>query len=260
MKLKQQMQKLFPKLTEVDLISLPNVAVAMGTFGLFNTLILPAAAEDYIGNQGISFDRDTIVEFEFIESHGAYQSTFGAIDLDSCQTDTSGAIIFDSCDKTPLFQEVKPADNYEYEKVYSNSSYETDLGKADSEDFIGTPGNTVPQPKAEFLFEAGKRYAFYLESQFEGQPSGVVYSTDLFNSENNRQALFENEILSTTEVATRRNSPSSNRFANLVDGGLLINFEDTGATLVKESDLDADFDDFVVGVGGSLECLYPEME
>lgn len=156
MKLKQQMQKLFPKLTEVDLISLPNVAVAMGTFGLFNTLILPAAAEDYIGNQGISFDRDTIVEFEFIESHGAYQSTFGAIDLDSCQTDTSGAIIFDSCDKTPLFQEVKPADNYEYEKVYSNSSYETDLGKADSEDFIGTPVIPFLNLKRNFCLKQGK--------------------------------------------------------------------------------------------------------
>lgn len=191
MKLKQQIQKLLPEMIKVELFSLSSVAIAMGTLGLLNT---PAAAEDYVGNQGISFERDTIVEFEFIESHGAYQSTFGAIDLDSCQTDASGTIVFNSCDKTPLIKEVKPSDNYEYEKVYRNSSYVTNLGNADSEDFLGTPGNTVTQPKAEFLFEAGKRYAFYLESEFEGRSAGIVYSADTINSQSERQALFENEL------------------------------------------------------------------
>lgn len=255
MQLNQQMQKLSPKLTKI-----PRSFLFLGTFGFFNAITLSASAADYIGNQGISFERDTIVEFEFIESHGAYRSTFGAIDLDSCQVDASGEIVFDSCQKTPLFEEVKPADNYEYERVYRNSSYETDLGKADSEDFIGTPGNTVPQPKAEFLFEAGKRYAFYLKSEFEGRPSGVVYSTDFFNPQKDRQALFENEIISTTEVATRRRSPSANKFDSLVDGGLLINFDDTGSTLVDRDRQDADFDDFVVGIGGALDCIYPEIE
>ncbi|WP_036483339.1 hypothetical protein [Myxosarcina sp. GI1] len=255
MKFKHQMQKMLPKTIKVNLFSLPSAAIAIGILGLLNA---PAAAEDYVGNEGISFERDTIVEFEFIESHGAYQSTFGAIDLDSCQMDASGAIMLDSCDKTPLLEEVKPSDNYQYENVYRSSDYMTNLGNADSADFAGTPGNTVPQPKAEFLFEAGKRYAFYLESQFEDRSAGTVYSVDTINSQSERQALFENEIISTTEVATRRNSPAGNKFEKLVDGGLLLNFDDTGLALVKENNRDADFDDFVIGVGGSLDCIYPQ--
>ena len=212
---------------------------------------------DYVGNRGLEFKEDTTIEFEFIASHGAYQSTFGVLDLDSCSSDAQGKIIFESCDKTPLLAEVKPSDISE--SVIRPSNYEDDL-KRTSYDFVGTPGNTVPEPIAEFTFKQGKKYAFYLESMFDNQQAGVVYSVDFFNNQDNRQALFNEEI--PVRLATRRNIPSSeiNQFAALAQGGLILRFDDTGSTLVKENQQDVDFDDFVVGIGGyeDCSCSYPQ--
>ena len=229
--------------------------ISLGALGILNAVGLAASA-DIIGNQGIRFGEDTILEFEFIESHGAYQSTFGVIDLDSCQTNGAGTIDFDSCTKTPLLSEVKASDKFD--TVYRRSTYETDLAEARNNDFLGSPGDTVPDFEQEFTFEGGKRYAFYLESKFNGKPAGTVYTTDLINSRRNRQALFNEEGLTTAAVVKRRNNPAydSNKFDHLVDGGLLINFDDTGSTLVKTSDEDVDFDDFIVGMGGGIICNY----
>lgn len=236
------------------------VSVSIGTVGLFNAFSLSAVASDVIGNQGIRFAEDTIVEFEFIESHGAYQSTFGVINLDSCQTDSSGTLDLDTCTKTPLLSEVKASD--EHNSVYRRSSYETNVGEDRYDDFLGTPGNAVPEPQAEFLFQADERYAFYLESQFDGQPAGTVYSTDLINSRLNRQALFNESGLTLEAVAKRRNisDENVNQFDELIDGGLVISFDDTGSALVKTENEDSDFDDFIVGVGGGILCEYPEVE
>ena len=111
--------------------------ITLGTLGLINVWTDPAVAADYFGNDIIQFEQDTIVEFEFIESHGAYQSTFGVIDLDSCQLTSEQTIIFDSCDKTPLLSETQPSDLEE--TVYRSSSYEDDLSNK-TYDFLGTPG------------------------------------------------------------------------------------------------------------------------
>ena len=233
----------------------PNLAIGMSFgFGLLNAMSFSAVAEDVVGNKGIRFDEDTMVEFEFIESHGAYQSTFGVIELDSCQATSMGEIIFESCSKTPLLSEVKPSDNFNMQDVYRQSSYQTNLLTNSSSDFVGTPGNTVPNYMAEYIFEADKIYVFYLESQFDDRPAGVVYTTNLINTKSNRQALFHKEDLSTQTVAQRRNNASSdvNQFDALTNGGLLVNFDDTGSALVKSSDEDNDFDDFVVGIGGCL--------
>ena len=234
------------------------LSIAVGTFGLLNISSSPVLAEDIVSNRGIRFDEDTIVEFEFIESHGAYQSTFGIVDLDSCQSDPSGVIMFDTCIKTPLLAEVKPSDDYA--SVYRRSSYQTSQGATN--DFLGSPGNTVPEPIAEFMFEANRKYAFYLESQFNGKPTGIVYSTDFFNSQGNRQALFSDESLTTDAVAKRRNNAKfdENKFASLVDGGVLISIDDTGSALVRDTLQDNDFDDFKVGVGGGYTCNYPKPE
>ena len=234
------------------------LGISVGTLGLLNVLSLPASGEDILSNRGIRFDEDTIVEFEFKESHGAYQSTFGVIDLDSCQTDPSGVIMFDTCVKTPLLKEVKPSDTFD--TVYRRSSYETTQGI--DNDFLGSPGNTVPEPLAEFMFEANRKYAFYLESQFNGKPAGIVYSTDFFNSQGNRQALFSDEDLSTEAVAKRRDNPefNENKFASLIDGGVLVSIDDTGSQLVQDSLQDTDFDDFKVGIGGGYTCNYPKLE
>ena len=229
-------------------------SLSLGILGLLNCMGSAATAEDIVGNKGVSFTEDTIVEFEFIESHGAYQSTFGIIDLDTCQAKSSGEIIFESCEKIPLLAEVQASDSFDFNDVYRESSYETDLQAGRNNDFLGTPGVTVPNHLAEYHFKANKIYVFYLESKFDGKPAGVVYSTDLINSKGNRQALFHEENLTTQTVAQRRNNAAfdANKFDALVSGGLLVNLDDTGSTLVKTANEDSDFDDFIVGIGGYL--------
>ena len=238
----------------------------LGTLGLLNSMSLSVLAqetvnnnEDIVNNNEIKFAEDTMVEFEFIESHGAYQSTFGVIDLDSCEINGSQITNFESCVKVPLLAEVKASDHLD--TVYRRSTYETDLQAARNNDFLGTPGNTVPIFQAEYLFEANKRYAFYLESNFEGKPAGTVYTTDFLNSQGNRQALFNQEGLTKEAIAMRRNNPAidANQFEALVNGGLTLNFDDTGSTLVKVQDEDTDFDDFVVGIGG-YNCNFSQAQ
>lgn len=246
--------KLSPRLGKMFQLNFACLGISFGVLGLLNAMSLSASAEDIIGNKGVRFDEDTVVEFEFIESHGAYQSTFGVIDLDTCQPGTVGGIDFDSCVKTPLLSEVKASDNFDFDDVYRKSSYETDLQAGRANDFLGTPGVTVPDSLAEYKFEANKIYVFYLESMFDGKPAGVVYSTNLINNQGNRQALFHAEDLTTQTVAQRRNDSNfdANKFDALINGGLLINLDDTGSTLVRTELEDADFDDFIVGIGGYI--------
>ena len=254
MKLSQSTAKLLPRLGKMFKPNWAGLGMSFGVLGLLNAMTFSAAAEDIVGNKGIRFDEDTIVEFEFIESHGAYKSTFGVIDLDTCQPGTGGGINFDSCTKTPLLSEVKASDEFDFDDVYRQSSYETDLQAGRSNDFLGTPGETVPDYLAEYEFKAKGIYVFYLESQFDGKPAGVIYTTALINNKGNRQALFHEEDLTTQTVAQRSRNRNfdANKFNALVNGGLLINLDDTGSTLVKTNDEDADFDDFIVGVGGYI--------
>ena len=233
--------------------SLMLIGVSLGTLGYFTP---SAIAENFFGNNNIQFDHDTTIEFEFIESHGAYQSTFGVIDLDSCQTQPGGTIIFDSCDKTALLVEAKASDAHD--TVARSSSYEDSLNRQSQEtDFIGTPGNAVPRPMSEFRFIGGKRYAFYLESSFNGEFAGVVYSAALLNSQGNTQAIFEEGSIATAQMISRQNVPDTdaNQYQALINGGVLIRFDDTGSQLVKTDYQDVDFDDFVVGIGGyQVDC------
>jgi hypothetical protein len=254
MKVSQSTRKFLPQLGKMFQSNLACWGMSFGVLGLLNTMSLSAAAEDMVGNKGIQFNEDTIIEFEFIESHGAYQSTFGVIDLDSCQPGSGGVINFDSCNKTPLLSEVQASDSFDFNDVYRESSYETDLQAGRSNDFLGTPGKTVTNHLAEYKFKANKTYVFYLESQFDNKPAGVVYTTDLVNIKGNKQALFHEQVLTTETVAQRRNDGGfdANKFEALINGGLLINLDDTGSSLVKTSNEDTDFDDFIVGIGGYL--------
>ncbi|MBE9169663.1 hypothetical protein IQ238_19760 [Pleurocapsales cyanobacterium LEGE 06147] len=226
---------------------------SISAVGLLTLLGLPARAVELFGNEGIQFKQDTIVEFEFIVSHGAYQSTFGVVDLDSCTTDS-----LDTCEKTPLLWEVKPSDTAD--TIYRRSSYEDNVKINDLDDFKGTPGDAVPEPLAEFLFKAGRRYAFYLESTFNGKPAGTVYSTNLYNSYGHRQALFNNEPPDHADLrlVTRRNVlvETDDKSDDLINGGVLIRWDDTGSELVQEEFQDVDFDDFIVGIGGQIDdCI-----
>lgn len=200
----------------------PVVKTALGAMGVAAAFSLanPAAlAQETFNTQGINLDIDTIVEFEFLESNGHYQSIFGIINLDTGE-------------KFPLYEEVKGSDRFQAVNV--PSSYQDDLGLQNDDDFQGTPGNTVPEYLGEFRFEANTEYTFYLESYLNGTPAGVLYSTNGYNEGSLQYARFDGPL------------------EDLIEGGLLLRWEDTGSLLVKPSDIDYDFDDFVVRIGGYL--------
>jgi hypothetical protein len=187
-------------------------------------LTLPAHAQDFgpqesFDGNGIQFDVDTV-----IESHGAYQSTFGVVNLQTGE-------------KTPLIQEIKPSDTPQNPELPSD--YQDDVGRAD--DFLGSVGNTVTQPLAEFNFKANTPYAFYLESFLNGRSEDIFYSVDRQNPNNTQRVKFDSGI---------------DRLGN---GGVVLNWDDTGSLLVTESEEDRDFDDFLVRAGGNLACVYDQI-
>lgn len=200
-----------------------NLAIPLGllTAGIISSFPTSVKAQEIFDNIGIRFDADTIVEFEFVESHGAYRSSFGVINLDTGE-------------KTPLLVEVKASDLSE--DVNNPSSGTNDAGRQN--DFLGSPGNAVPNPLAEFLFKANNRYAFYLESTYNGRPAGIVYSVNSANPGNNQQVQFQGNI------------------TNLGNGGIMIRWDDTGSILVRTDKEDRDFDDFIIRSGGRIPCPY----
>jgi hypothetical protein len=126
----------------------------------------PVRAADEISNNALSFDVETAIEFEFIESHGSYKATFGVVDLNTGE-------------KTALIKEDKPSD-----------SDEREVNKAT--DFIGTPGNAVSQPKNAFTFKANTPYTFYLESRTgTGRVASMVYSVNTRNADGGQQAQLD---------------------------------------------------------------------
>ena len=192
------------------------VATTVATFGVLSTV---AQAQEIFGNQGIRLDVDTVVEFEFLESNGGYQSVFGVINLQTGE-------------KFPIYREIKDADVPQ--SVNRPSSYRDDSGIQNRDDFQGTPGVTVPQPLEEFRFTANTDYSFYLESFFNGQPAGTLYSTSRQNMDSRQYAQFDGPM------------------EDVIEGGLLLRWEDTGSLLVGPEDTDYDYDDFIVRIGGYL--------
>jgi hypothetical protein len=130
-------------------------------------LAAPAAfAADEFGSSAITFDTDTAIDFEFLESHGSFLATFGVMDLNSGE-------------KTPIIKEDKPSD-----------SSERAVNKAT--DFLGTPGNAVSQPKNTFTFKANTPYTLYLESRTAtGRVASLVFSNDLKNPNSRQQSKFD---------------------------------------------------------------------
>ena len=56
-----------------------TMMLAAGAWGFPST----AAAVEEFSNGGIRFDVDTVIEFEFLESNGSYQSVFGIVNLET---------------------------------------------------------------------------------------------------------------------------------------------------------------------------------
>lgn len=184
--------------------------------GLFSALAAPVQAQDSFSNQVIQFPEDTTVEFEFKESHGAYQSTIGIIDLETGQP------------VKVLFSEAKPYDEYGTGQTQQRTFGQNNIGT--SLDFLGTVGGgTIQDQYAEFTFQANKRYAFYLESV---SPTGQTRRTVLSTS--NLASVFDGSL------------DAGNR------GGIVgtrVAWDDDG---LPRAGKDQDFDDFVIEAGGYL--------
>ncbi len=185
---------------------------------------MPAQAQELFGNDGIRLDVDTVVEFEFLESNGSYQSVFGIVNLQTGE-------------QFPLYGEVKPSNTLQPIEVPSD--YQDDLGSQNRDDFHGTPGTVVPLPLGEFKFAADTDYSFYLESYFNGQPAGTLYSTSSLNSGDRPYARFDGPL------------------EDIINGGLLLRWEDSGSLLVGDINTDFDYDDFIVRVGGHVRWDEP---
>lgn len=120
---------------------------------------IPAQAFSF-GNDGIQFDKDTLVDFGFISSQGAFKSTLSVFN----QTENKVENPF-------LFKETK--------------AYDTTLT-----DFKGSCPATVSSPSGNcdnsFLFKSGVKYSLLLDST----PNGKVYSTNSLNNPVGPQAKF----------------------------------------------------------------------
>jgi len=200
--------------------------------GLFASLASSAHAQDQFDNNDISFSQDTIVEFEFIRSHGSNQSTFGVLNI------TTGV-------ETVFFQEIKPYDQY--------GSYRRDFriegqnNTNQSIDYVGTIGNSVisgPNVTVvnypnktngaviEFLFKENENYVFFLESRTPyGQVQRTFLSTQAYTQ-------FDGDLAG---------GNMSDRYGRNIIGSSIA-WEDGG----EELRADLDFDDFVVEAGGVL--------
>lgn len=194
--------------------------------GLILALSMPVKAQNPPpASEGVRFDEDTVVEFEFRESHGYYRSTFGIVNLNTGQT-------------TDLIAETKPFDDFSDVSDLDRPSTRTD-DTGTPRDFRGTPGNSVPDPVRRFTFEANTPYAFYLQvfDARSGQLRTTLYSTRLDRMGNG-----------STPGATET-------VGGLADGsvgdrkGVRISWDDTG---LPEPGKDRDFDDFIVEAGGYL--------
>ncbi|MEQ8464272.1 hypothetical protein [Coleofasciculus sp. E2-BRE-01] len=182
--------------------------------GLMSTLATSVQAQDIFDNRAVQFPEDTIVEFEFLQSHGSYQAAFGV------RNETTG-------EETILFQEVKPYDAFGTNQPIQTSPGQNDLGT--QADFVGTvEGGTISNQFNEFMFKANNRYVFFLESV---SPTGQT----------------RRRIVSTQNLAQFNGRLDGGRKGNIT--GSRVSWEDGGRVEVGNDD---DFDDFVIEAGGYL--------
>lgn len=177
--------------------------------------------QDSLGNSAFVFSEDTVVEFEVKETHGAYQSTVGIVNLDRRE-------------QTVLFREVKPYDSYGDRQRQPASPGVNNTGTP--LDYLGTVGGgTIVNGEGnasslvEFTFKAGERYTLYLESV---SPTGATRRT--VQAINLNAAQFQGGL-------------DSGQDNDLV--GTRISWDDQG---LPRPGKDNDFDDFVLEAGGYL--------
>ncbi len=201
---------------KLQLVTTISAAAATALLGFSGT-----AQAATFGNSGITFDSKTKVNFSFIRSQGAYQSSLGIYEVLTQGGRTVTSLV------STLFSEVKASDN------------------GSRNEWAGTLGNTVlGTGKATYEFLAGKVYTLGLVSTFNGNNRPTVFSTNSLNrfgGVNTQQAVFGTNLglnnNSTAAFANANNFSSGNPF---IQGGIQIGFDDRG------NGNDADFQDFQV--------------
>jgi hypothetical protein len=177
------------------------LGVGIGAIATTFTSFAPVHAAEEFNAQNIKFDRDSIVEFQFLKSNNAAKSTFGVINLATNE-------------KTPLISE---------SKAFDTTAKKGKKAKK-SQNYIGTAGKAVRKPFAEFTFKANTPYALYLESS-GGKGTTTVYS----NSSNGApaSAQFDSDVtgLGSQGVKIGWNDGASvsgnfNQFMVIAGGGL----------------------------------------
>jgi hypothetical protein len=159
------------------------------------TLVQSASAAEQFNGQAVQFDRDTIVEFQFLSSNNAAQSTFGVLNLATGE-------------KTPLISETRATDK---------------PGK----NYTGTVGKSVRKPYAEFTFKSATAYTLYLESSVKGKPSKTVYSApdknnglQLAKFDNDATALGTQGVKIAWNDGTSKKGSNFNQFTVIAGGGI----------------------------------------
>jgi len=122
---------------------------------------MPAEAASF-GTDGILFETDTKVDFEFLESHGKFQSTLFIVEADAKDT-----------------------------PVYTLFTENEAFIMPETDDFLGLCPETVTAPDTSsctnwFTFEAGVEYSLLLDSGNNGK----VWSTTALNNPVDTQAEF----------------------------------------------------------------------
>jgi hypothetical protein len=198
------------------LSALTATAAATAMFGA----AAPAHAFSF-GTNGLQFENDTKVIFNFRQTYGAFTSSLG---------------IYGVSGGTPtllktLFSEVKPSD--------TNGA---------NDNWKGTLGNTVlGSGIATFTFVANQIYTLGLSSVgLDGSNKGIVYSTTALNG-GEQQAVFGNPntllplVIDPPDRTTFAANPANfSSGGSVLNGGAAISFDDRG------NDNDADFQDFTV--------------
>ena len=198
------------------LSALTATAAATALFGA----AAPAHAFSF-GTNGILFENDTPVTFEFQQTYGLFISSLGVYQV-------SGGT--PTLLKT-LFSEVKGSDSA-------------------ADNYKGTLGNTVLGSGVEkFTFLANQIYTLGLKSVVGGSDRGTVFSTSALNvnSGGTQQALFFNPSGLLPQIVNAQDNASfGGNPANFTSGDTLF----TGTTGISFDDRgnanDADFQDFTV--------------
>jgi hypothetical protein len=166
-------------------------AIATAALG---TLVQSASAAEQFNNQTVQFDRDTIIEFQFLKSNNPAQSTFGVLNLATGE-------------KTPLISEARAQDK-------------------PGRNYTGTSGKAVRKPFAEFTFKSGTPYTLYLESTQKGKGTTTVYSVPDKNG-GAQLAKFDNDATALGTQGVKigwndglANNSNFNQFLVIAGGGI----------------------------------------